>query len=220
MLGFPVGIKEVLSSGGPVFIFLVLLSIFSLAVIWERWRFFRDGTSNYQQFLTRIRQAIGGGKTADALQIARGHKGLAGPVLVTALTVEGSYEERNRAAERTIERQAAKLERGLTVLGTLGSVAPFVGLFGTVVGVIRAFKGLSGVGDAGPGALAVGIAEALVTTAMGLVVAIPAVVAYNFFNSWMREFTDELGRTSEEVLDVRDSTEPRGSRKLSRAEEN
>lgn len=207
MLGFPVGLKEIVASGGPVFILLALLSIYSVAVIWERWRAYRDGTSGFLAFLNRIRHAAAARKFDDALQAARGHKGLAGQVMVTALTAEGSYEERSRAAERAIERQAARLEAGLTTLGTLGSVAPFIGLLGTVIGVIRAFKGLSGLGDAGPGALAVGIAEALVATAMGLLVAIPAVVAYNFFHARLKEYSDELGRSAEEVLDARDIAE-------------
>lgn len=205
MQGFPVSLKDVLVHGGPVFVFLVLLSIYSLAVVWERWRFFRDATDGYLSFLNKIRAAVSNKKFADALALAKSHRGLAAPVIVSALTEEGDYEGRSRAAERAIERQAARLERGLTTLGTLGSVAPFVGLFGTVLGVIRAFKGLSGIGDAGAGALAVGIAEALVTTAMGLLVAIPAVVAYNYFHARLTEFSDELGRTAEEVLDARDA---------------
>jgi biopolymer transport protein ExbB/TolQ len=74
-----------------------------------------------------------------------------------------------------------KLERYLSILGTLGNIAPFIGLFGTVVGIIRAFRDLAVSGSGGPSVVAAGISEALITTAAGLVVAIPAVIAYNYF---------------------------------------
>jgi len=208
-----------LASGGVVFVLLILLSIYSLAVIWERWRFFKDGTGGYQQLLSRIRQSATQGKFQEALQMARSSKGLAGPVIVTALATKGTYDEKSRAAERVMERQAARLEKGLVTLGTLGGVAPFIGLLGTVIGVIRAFKGLSGLGEAGSSALAVGIAEALVATAMGLMVAIPAVIAYNYFHARLKEFTDEVGRTSEEVLDCLDALEGEQPRTARRAQD-
>lgn len=208
MMGFPVGFREMLASGGIVFVLLGLLSVYSIAVIWERWNFYRKSTADLNTFLARVRQDAVKGEAQQALAAAKAYKGLAGPVMAAALSARGGYDERSRAVERVIERQSARLDKGLVTLGTLGSVTPFIGLFGTVIGVIRAFKGLSGAGEAGAAALAIGIAEALVATGMGLFVAIPAVVAYNYFHARQKEFIDEVGRTAEELLDALEDGSP------------
>lgn len=83
--------------------------------------------------------------------------------------------------EATAMKEKLKLEKYLNILGTIGNIAPFIGLLGTVVGIIRAFHDLSVSGSGGPSVVAAGIAEALLTTAASLVVAIPSVVAYNYF---------------------------------------
>ena len=83
--------------------------------------------------------------------------------------------------EATAMKEKLKLEEYLNILGTMGNIAPFIGLLGTVVGIIRAFQNLAASGSGGPSVVAAGIAEALITTAAGLVVAIPSVVAYNYF---------------------------------------
>ncbi|MEK7729357.1 MAG: MotA/TolQ/ExbB proton channel family protein, partial [candidate division KSB1 bacterium] len=83
--------------------------------------------------------------------------------------------------EATAMKEKLKLEKYLNILGTMGNIAPFIGLLGTVVGIMRAFQDLSNAGSGGPSVVAAGIAEALLTTAAGLVVAIPSVVAYNYF---------------------------------------
>jgi biopolymer transport protein ExbB/TolQ len=97
--------------------------------------------------------------------------------------------------------EIAGLERGLVVLGTIGSTAPFVGLFGTVLGIIRAFSDLAGDTGAGPSVVAAGVSEALVATAAGLFVAIPAVIAYNFFVRSARRQALELETLAAEFID-------------------
>jgi biopolymer transport protein ExbB len=109
------------------------------------------------------------------------------------------------ASKRALERAAAivhaELKRGVSTLATIGSTAPFVGLFGTVVGIINAFKGISTEKSTGLGAVAGGISEALVTTAVGLFVAIPAVWMFNFFTNKIEAFDVEMDNSSSELID-------------------
>ncbi len=195
------GFKDILFAGGPILAGMIALSIYCIALIWERWKFFTRQTAGYKDFLSRVRAASAAGKLQDAAAMAKSHKGLAAGVVMATLTGPTHKEERQRAAERAIGRAVAELERGMGTLGTIASVAPFLGLFGTVVGVMRAFHDLAAAAGAGPGLVAVGISEALVTTAAGLLVAIPAVAAFNHFNQKIVQFQDELGWMVEEVLD-------------------
>jgi biopolymer transport protein ExbB/biopolymer transport protein TolQ len=110
-------------------------------------------------------------------------------------------EASRRALERAEAIVHAELKRGISSLATIGSTAPFVGLFGTVVGIINAFKGISTEKSTGLGAVAGGISEALVTTAVGLFVAIPAVWMYNYFTSKIEAFDVEMGNSSSELID-------------------
>jgi len=107
----------------------------------------------------------------------------------------------HRALERAEAIVHAELKRGVSTLATIGSTAPFVGLLGTVVGIINAFKGISTEKSTGLGAVAGGISEALVTTAVGLFVAIPAVWAYNYFSGRIEAFDVEMGNSSSELVD-------------------
>jgi biopolymer transport protein ExbB/biopolymer transport protein TolQ len=135
--------------------------------------------------------------------------------VVSAGLYEFTYETENpgapaefdvvEAAKRAIEREAtmtsAEFKRGLGGLATIGTTAPFIGLFGTVVGIINAFRGMAMTGSGGLGAVSAGIAEALVTTAFGLFVAIPAVWMYNYFMNRIERFNIEMGNSSNELLD-------------------
>ena len=110
-------------------------------------------------------------------------------------------EASNRALERAEAIVHAELKRGISALATIGSTAPFVGLFGTVLGIINAFKGISTEKSTGLGAVAGGISEALVTTAVGLFVAIPAVLMFNYFTNRVEAFDVEMGNSSSELID-------------------
>lgn len=200
-MGFQVGIKEILISGGPTLAFLILLSIYSIALIWERSRFYSRSTAGMKAYLDKIRQVIDKGDLADAVTASKSYKGLAGSVVMASLIGPSNREERKRSAQRAADRAVAQLQQRITVLGTIAAVAPFIGLFGTVVGVMRAFKDLAGAAGAGPGVVAIGISEALVCTATGLFVAIPAVAAYNYFNNRTQRFGEEMSWISEEILE-------------------
>jgi biopolymer transport protein ExbB/biopolymer transport protein TolQ len=109
------------------------------------------------------------------------------------------------AIQRTIElnklEQLARFRKGLGILATTGATAPFVGLLGTTMGVVNAFTGMATAGSGGLGAISAGIAEALITTAFGLMVAIPAVWAYNYFTTKIENLTVEMTYTSKELID-------------------
>jgi biopolymer transport protein ExbB/TolQ len=113
---------------------------------------------------------------------------------------EDQIESSKRALERAEAIVHAKLKRGLGGLATIGSTAPFIGLFGTVVGILNAFKGIETSKATGLSAVAGGIAEALVTTALGLLVAVPAVWAYNYFTNRVEAFDVEMENSSMELI--------------------
>ncbi|MHB2025769.1 MAG: MotA/TolQ/ExbB proton channel family protein [Elusimicrobiota bacterium] len=200
-MGFHVGIKETLASGGVTLFFLIFLSVYSLALIWERWRYFKKLTTDVPDFSDKIRRFVSARDFSEAMALCRRHQGLAQSVVMASLVGPISREERKRSAQRAIEQAAAKLQTRVSTLGTIASVAPFIGLFGTVVGVMRAFRDLAATAGAGPGVVAIGISEALVCTATGLFVAIPAVAAYNYFNSQTEKFAEEMDWISDEILD-------------------
>jgi biopolymer transport protein ExbB len=106
-----------------------------------------------------------------------------------------------RAIQRATALTASDLKRGVSSLATIGATAPFVGLLGTVVGIITAFQGIAATGSGGIGAVSAGIAEALVETALGLVVAIPAVWFYNYLTGRIEYFNVEMDNSASELLD-------------------
>ncbi len=157
--------------------------------------------------------ALREGKLDEAIKIAdRFGKSHLAKVVVAGLQEFRAHQmssdisgEEIEASKRALERAEAivhaELKRGVSTLATIGSTAPFVGLFGTVVGIINAFKGISTEKSTGLGAVAGGISEALVTTAVGLFVAIPAVWMYNYFSGRIEAFDVEMGNSSSELLD-------------------
>jgi biopolymer transport protein TolQ len=115
---------------------------------------------------------------------------------------EGGIDNVERAMRRAMREQITRLERALTFLATTGSTAPFIGLFGTVWGIMNAFMGLSRSGSSTIQAVAPGIAEALIATAVGLAAAIPAVMTYNYFSRQVRVLTSEMENFSAEFLNI------------------
>jgi biopolymer transport protein ExbB/biopolymer transport protein TolQ len=157
--------------------------------------------------------ALREGKLDEAIKIAdRYPKSHLAKVVVAGLQEFRAHQmssdisgEEIEASKRALERAEAivhaELKRGISSLATIGSTGPFVGLFGTVVGIINAFKGISSEKSTGLGAVAGGISEALVTTAVGLFVAIPAVWMYNYFSGRIEAFDVEMGNSSSELVD-------------------
>ncbi len=117
------------------------------------------------------------------------------------LSREDLVDTVRRAIQRASALTANDLKKGVSALATIGATAPFVGLLGTVVGIITAFQGIAATGSGGLGAVSAGISEALVETALGLVVAIPAVWFYNYLTGRIEYFNVEMDNSSSELLD-------------------
>ena len=196
-----------------VVITLFIMSAWSIGVMIYRAIAFNGARNQSRQFAPAAAGALREGKLDEAIKIAdRFGKSHLAKVMVAGLQEVRAHQmsseisgEEIEASKRALERAEAivhaELKRGIGTLATIGSSAPFVGLLGTVVGIINAFKGISSQKSTGLGAVAGGISEALVTIAVGLLVAIPAVWAYNYFTNRVEAFDVEMGNCSSELVD-------------------
>lgn len=161
---------------------LAALSLFSIAIMIERAIFFFGQRPDISGLVEDLRKLLGAGDIEGARQRVSGMKGIAAEVATDALReAERGPEAVDEIAASAMIRQRLLLERNLAFLGTVGNNAPFVGLFGTVIGIILAFHELSLNTQGGASTVMAGISEALVATAAGLLVAIPAVAGFNVF---------------------------------------
>jgi len=180
---------------------LLLLSVFSVAVMYERWKTFRANRADFPPLLKGVTDALERGDVEVALKACRESNSSEGRVAAAGLEAfpRGPAAVQEIMASRRIEEKAL-LERQLIILGTLGNNAPFIGLFGTVLGIIKAFHDLAVAGSAGVAVVMAGIASALVATALGIGVAIPAVVANNFFLTWSRNILGNADALSHRLM--------------------
>src|SRR5437870_8718425 len=196
-----------------VVIILFIMSAWSIGVMIDRLIAYNGARKQSRQFAPAVAGALREGKLDEAIKIAdRYNKSHLAKVVVAGLQEFREHQlsteipgEEIEASKRALDRAEAivhaELKRGISSLATIGSTSPFVGLFGTVVGIINAFKGISTQKSTGLGAVAGGISEALVTTAVGLFVALPAVWAYNYFTGRVEAFDVEMGNSSSELVD-------------------
>ncbi|HMB69821.1 MAG TPA: MotA/TolQ/ExbB proton channel family protein [bacterium] len=164
----------------PVFVVLIGCSIATVAVAIERLVYFWKRNGNADATLERALADVRRGDIREATRTCESSRHPMGPV-TTTLFRDGEYLEEgsDERLQIALSQQKMLLERNLGVLGTMAAVAPLIGLLGTVWGIMRAFHDMARVGSAAPAVVASGVAEALVTTAAGLVVAVPAVMLYN-----------------------------------------
>ena len=193
--------KQLIIAGGPVLFLLVGLSIYSLALIWERWMVYNRTFSGMEDLLHKIHALLRAGELKQISELCARSKNPAGDIVHKVIAHYGSPLEKRELAEKAVEWHVSRMGKSLTAIATIGSISPFIGLFGTVVGVIRAFRDLSMYAGAGPSVVAMGIAEALVNTAAGLFVAVPAIVAYNYFAHKANDFSSEMNWITEQVID-------------------
>src|SRR5262249_52163693 len=196
-----------------VVIGLFLMSAWAIGVLIDRLMAYSAARNRSGAFAPAVAGALREGKLDEAVKIAdRYKKSHLAKVVVAGLQEFQAHQmsteipgEEIEASKRALERAEAivhaELKRGVSGLATIGSTAPFVGLFGTVVGIINAFQGISSQKSTGLGAVAGGISEALVTTAIGLFVAIPAVWMFNVFTGRIEAFDVEMGNSSSELID-------------------
>src|SRR4051812_2838758 len=196
-----------------VVIILFIMSGWSIGVMIDRWMAFSAARKQSRAFAPQVAGALREGKIDEAIKIAERNKKSHLAKVVTAGLQEfrahgesselpgETIEASKRALERAEAIVHAELKRGLGGLATIGSAAPFVRLFGTVVGILNAFRGIAEQKATGLGAVAGGISEALVTTAIGLFVAIPAVMMFNYFTNRVEAFDVEMDNSSSELID-------------------
>jgi biopolymer transport protein TolQ len=214
LLLLQISIWEMVANSGPlswtVLAILAVLSLLSWTIIFGKWSRFRASRVANGQFLRAFRKANGLPAVALAVEQFR--------VSPLATVFDFGYNEVERqvktkhsltnklALERNLQlgisEEIARLERGMSWLATTATVAPFIGLFGTVFGIIRAFGALGMAGSASLRAVAPGISEALIATAFGLAAAIPAAVAYNYFGHIIREFGARMEDFSLEFMNL------------------
>jgi biopolymer transport protein ExbB/TolQ len=196
---------------------LLIMSMWSIGVAVERFYTFRQARNQSKLFAPQVAKYLKDGKLKEAIALALSkqyrYSHLAKVVLSGlqeyqfqqesggGLSREDVLDTVRRSIQRASALTASDLKKGVPALATIGSTAPFVGLLGTVVGVIAAFQGIGQSGSAGIGAVSTGIAEALVETALGLVVAIPAVWFYNYLTGRVEYFNVEMDNSSSELVD-------------------
>ena len=215
-------IKRMNGVGLVVLIILLILSMYSIAIGVERLLTYNAAKNQSRQFAPKVAVALKGNRIDEAIAISDKHKKSHLAMVVNAGLQEfqnhalgdlsgEEIESSRRALQRATAIKAAEFKRGLSALATIGSTAPFVGLFGTVVGIVRAFQGMNTAEGASIQAVAPGISEALINTALGLAVAVPAVWMFNYFTSKVESFVVEMDNSSSELLDY--FLKQRGARK-------
>jgi biopolymer transport protein ExbB/biopolymer transport protein TolQ len=197
-----------------VVIALILLSIWSLYVTIERVIVFRKARKQSLQFAKQVTQLLAQDRISDAIDSARKFRWSHLARVTQAGLIQFNLEQAQHsltghdvveAARRAIERETlitfSDMKKGVGALATIATTAPFIGLFGTVVGIINAFRGMAVSGSGGIAAVSAGIAEALVTTALGLFVAIPAAWMFNHFTNALERFQVEMSNSASELID-------------------
>ena len=200
-----------------VAVVLIIMSMWSIGVAIERIFTFTQARNQSKLFAPQVAKHLKEGRLKDAIALSSSknyrYSHLAKVVLAglqeyqfqqesgASLSREDVMDTVRRSIQRASALTASDLKKGIAALATIGSTAPFVGLLGTVVGVIVAFNGIATSGSSGIGAVAGGISEALIETALGLVVAIPAVWFYNYLTGRIEYFNVEMDNSSSELVD-------------------
>ena len=198
--------------GGAVMVCLALLSVFSVGMIIDKHRRFRSASRQTEKFKQEFKKFLHGGDVQDLIKAAQPYQSsYVAQVVLAGITEYDGVRESGRdpgaslelvtsALRDSMSETLIQLRQGLGFLATIGSTAPFIGLFGTVVGIINAFRSIAATGSGGMSVVSGGIAEALVSTALGIFVAIPAVVAFNHFTGKIETFHVQMNRASSQLV--------------------
>jgi biopolymer transport protein ExbB/biopolymer transport protein TolQ len=198
--------------GAAVMVCLAALSVFSVGLIVDKHRRFRLAARQTQAFKPVFTKFLHGGDVQELIDALRKHPNSHVAQVVSAGISEydgvrqavgnpvASLELVTSALRDSMSETLVQLKRGLGFLATIGSTAPFIGLFGTVVGIINSFRSIAATGSGGMAVVSGGIAEALVATALGIFVAIPAVVAFNQFTGRLETFHVEMNRATNQLV--------------------
>lgn len=195
-----------LNVGGPLMWILLAMSILALTVILERTCFFfrRERVKN-KHFTTDVITAVADKNMNRALEICDKENNSVGCTIKAFLSrcdLNGDFHHFDQLVKEIGIDEIGCLERRLHILGIIGYTAPMIGLLGTVTGMIKAFKNLATLGAGDPTVVAAGISEALVTTAGGLIIAIPTIIAYNLFNKRIEDIEGEIDKVTTNLINI------------------
>jgi biopolymer transport protein ExbB len=189
--------------GGPIMWPLLLLSVLGVTVAIWRWMAIRAATQNIPSLLSSLRERLLAYDTDGAVQVCDRHPGPVSNIVRAGLLKFGRpKDEVELSLQDASAHELAVLERGLPLLATVAMVAPLLGFLGTVTGMINSFDALASVGLNNPAAVASGISEALITTAAGLIIAIPVQMAYNYFLTRVNGTVRSMESAANLVLDA------------------
>ncbi len=195
---------ELIVNGGPVMIPLLLCSVLAVAVGLERLWFLLRTRIDTEDLMEDIRLALGRGKVLEAMQIARKARGPVATVISSGIArYDKDKEEIKNYMEETGKLEIYHMEKRMNVLDIIINVSPLLGILGTVTGIIKSFNVLAALeGISQPAALSAGIAEALITTAAGLIIAIPTMAIFSYLNSIIDKNIAEMTKCSNELVEL------------------
>jgi len=195
---------EILQIGGFTMYILLFCSVLSITIFLERIVYYRKRSKIKRvDFMERIGGVLKNGNIEEAMEICKETLAPFSNVVDSGLKLYGHPEkEISNAVEREIIIETTKLERYISIVGTIGNTAVYIGLFGTVLGIIRAFHDIAIAGAGGMSIVIGGVAEALVCTATGLFVAIPAVIVFNYFTRKVEHFVNDMELCASEFIDL------------------
>lgn len=188
--------------GGWIMWPLLAFSVISWTIVFERLVFFLTFRPKLKNLADSLTQTVRSGDMATARQICQSQKPELTEIFLGAIDTKRSRELSERTVERSRLRLMGYLKKNLWILGTIGSASPFVGLLGTVVGIVRAFHDMAEKGAGGFSVVAAGISEALIATGAGLIVAIVALITYNIFVTAANQTLSNMKLTLDELLDL------------------
>lgn len=190
-----------LIGGDPILYILLALSLLSIAVVLERYFAYARNSMDVGEFSGDIVNLLNDGEEQSALELAEGEKSAEAAVVAEGLrNFQKSRTVVGELMDSMAMKQQQRFDKRLTILGTIGSNAPFIGLLGTVLGIIKAFNDLAFNTEGGPSVVMGGIAEALVATAVGLLVAIPAVIFFNYFKNKQKSIMSNIQQLEKMLL--------------------
>jgi biopolymer transport protein ExbB len=197
------GTVSFIQQGGPAMYALIVLSIITVAIVIERLFFFGAQHGDSKELLRQIGSRVAMDDINGAIKICRQEKGMLPRILEFGL-LRGSKSRADisDALSIALMENLNSLERNLPIIGTIAVIAPFVGLAGTVFGIIRAFQDIALKGNSTPAVVAAGVSEALYTTAAGLVVAVISVIFFNYFKTRIKSYNQEMIVASNQLAEM------------------
>lgn len=195
-----------LKVGGPILVVLLFLSILALALISERsYCFYKNKDKVKPGFRKELKILLENSNYNGAIDYSKTEKGILGKIITKFLIrycIDEDYKNTDELVREIEIEEMEPLEKNIHILGIIAYTAPMIGLLGTVTGMIQAFNNMAIHGAGDPNVVAGGISQALLTTAFGLIIAIPAIIAYNIFNKKLEKISDEVEKLTTSIINT------------------